>query len=722
MSLSPFSIRHKVAVSTGAVLALMALFGLQTADAQDDAPDEVVIFVLDLSGSMNEPFDNSRSKLDVAKAAFVEAFTNVSPDARVGLRTYGDQLEPTAPDDREESCSTDTRIVAVPAPLQREQLIDQVQGFTARGDTPMALALEKASADIPAGATGTIVLFSDGRDECFDADLDGDAANGPSFGQDPCAVAESITSRSSAVDRVVTVGFRADSAAETELRCIAEATGGSYTSIESPSDARDALPELLVQLSAPREAQRFIGREIVGASSLDADPPSFERLDDVGVDQILYTDSIEMNTAKVYRFDDFGPEAGTLTATVFGLPAQADIEFDLSAWVPDLNRGFFEGEHADTNAGLPARPTASIRCTECQISGGPHDVLWVLRLQSTNPEITGTYEIEVLTEGEAFGGTSSSCTAPQACFYPREVEQLREQLAQTSDVLAGDTDALASQALLDERDALRESTVADQERIALAEARTLELDERIATAPAQGNTYRLPMLMVGAGALLAFAPVDRLRRNREDDSVQDELVETDGPAPPAAEPTAAAAVEAEKAGPSLDVGPPPAISPNRKGSGNNWDAELEAAKAALAEQLPERPAMESATPEALAMPASSGSGLAEAMAQRQEQQAAEQQAIAQDAIEQEVTEHQAAEQPAIEQQAIEQPAAQQQAAAQQPAAHQQAIAPEQAAAHQQASAASTLEAGWYQDPGQPDQYRWWDGQGWTEHTSKPGEQ
>ena len=79
------------------------------------------------------------------------------------------------------------------------------------------------------------MLFSDGRDECFDADLDGNPATGPSYGQDPCEVAKSITSGNAAVDRVVTVGFRANSAAETELRCIAESTGGTLKPPKMPA-------------------------------------------------------------------------------------------------------------------------------------------------------------------------------------------------------------------------------------------------------------------------------------------------------------------------------------------------------------------------------------------------------------------------------------------------------------------------------------------------------
>ena len=253
---------------------------------------------------MNEPFDGDQTKLDAAKEAFVEAFTNVSPDAQVGLRTYGDQIAPTSPELREPSCTEDTRVASPVARLQREQLINQVQGFTALGDTPIGLALNAAAADIPAGATGTIVLFSDGRDECFDADLDGDPAQGPSFGQNPCTIATSITNGGQ-VDRIVTVGFRADDTAEAELRCIAESTGGSFTSIETPEDAQNVLPELLVNLSAPREAQRQTGRAIEGTTSIET-APSLVRLNEVGSESVLYTDSIEMNSRRIYRFDNYG--------------------------------------------------------------------------------------------------------------------------------------------------------------------------------------------------------------------------------------------------------------------------------------------------------------------------------------------------------------------------------------------------------------------------------
>jgi hypothetical protein len=654
----------------GAVLLLVPLLGAfaSPAHAQGDDSDNVVIFVLDLSGSMNEPFDDERTKLDVAKAAFTEAFANVSPEARVGLRTYGDQIPAAAPGSREASCTTDSRIANGVAPLQREELIAQVQGFTALGDTPIALALQQASTDMPAGSTGTIVLFSDGRDECYDADLDGDPASGPSYGQDPCEVAKAITNGDAAVDRVATVGFRADNAAEAELRCIADSTGGSYTAIESPQDARDALPQLLVQLSAPREAQRLIGRQIQGATSTD-DAPDFTHLDQVNATGLLYTDSIDMNSVRIYRMPEYGPDGGTFTATVFGLPPEPGIAFDMHIFVPKLDQRFFQGQHGDFNVGLPQRPTASIRCTDCQITGGPHEAFFVVTLDSDGTGPEGSYELEILTEGPGFGGITTSCSAPQECFYPQEIIDLTEQLESSRSELNIGVGELASPGLIAERDQLRVDTSDEQNAVDAANARAQELEERIPLAPTKSNSFGLPLLMILGGAGLAFAPMHRLRRAAKHDTKkkEDEDAELE-PAPVSA--PAQAQVTAERTRPTLDnVGPTPAVRPNLKNQGNDWDVELEAAKAALAQQRPERaPNPEVAEPLAASEPSAAPA------------------AAPDESVKGQFTTDQHA-------------------------------AAKAAAGKIAAQQTTEQAAGWHEDPAIIGQFRWWDGSTWTGHTA-----
>jgi Ca-activated chloride channel family protein len=85
-------------------------------------PESVVIFIMDLSGSMNEDFGNGRTKLDMAKDALRTSFEHVSDDESIGLRVYGDQQPSQPPVARQVNCETDTR-VAVPVGQGDAQLL-----------------------------------------------------------------------------------------------------------------------------------------------------------------------------------------------------------------------------------------------------------------------------------------------------------------------------------------------------------------------------------------------------------------------------------------------------------------------------------------------------------------------------------------------------------------------------------------------------------------------
>ena len=489
-------------------------------------PPTVVIFVIDLSGSMNEPFDGDRTKLEVAKEAFSEAFTNVSPSAFVGLRVYGDQLDAQAAAQREQNCTEDTRLVVPITQIDREGLIEEVQSFDARGDTAIGLALRAANDDIPDGALGTVVLFSDGRDECFDADLDGDPANGPSFGEDPCEVAKDIAGDGVdlRIDRVETVGFGADEAAELELRCIADSTGGSYTPIETPADARDLLPELLADISSPREAERLGGEPIEGTPDENG-APELPRLDGSGSTDGRYTDSIEMNSERWYQVTEFGPGGGTFTATAFGLPAQEGISFGIRVYLPEADRTFFDGRVND-NAGLPRRPTVSVRCPGCSISGGPNEIYWIVSLSSENSELGGVYDIELLTEGPAFGGLSTSCEEPQECWFSQEVasrtvalEEAQAEYEQlVADAVPPETAERRNQ-LLQERDQSASDLLAAEAEAKAAEDAASETQARAATLQqaadelgGESTSLGLP-LVLGLGGVAAGAAGLLMRRN-----------------------------------------------------------------------------------------------------------------------------------------------------------------------------------------------------------------
>jgi hypothetical protein len=407
----PIALSLLAAVSTGPTTAAVV-----------DVPDHVVIFVIDLSGSMNREFDGDQTRLDVAKDAFAEAFRDAKPEALVGLRVYGDELESKPPSQRKQNCVEDTRLVVPPGKLDRDKIVKQVKGFKARGDTLIAQALRSADEDVPNDALATIVLFSDGVDECYDADLDGDPGSGPSYGEDPCEVAKEIAGSGIdlRIDRVDTVGFAADSAAEKQLRCIADESGGSYTPIESPEDARNVLPVILAKVASPRKAERLAENTISGTPSQQG-APVLARLDGPAPANGRYGDEIGVNSEKWYLAEDFGPDGGTLTATVFGLPAREGIHLGISAYLSETDQTFFSGQERE-NAGIPLRSTASVRCPGCSVSGGPHDLYWIVSLSSDDSQLAGSYYMEILTEGPGFGGVDTPCEKPQACWYEAAIE------------------------------------------------------------------------------------------------------------------------------------------------------------------------------------------------------------------------------------------------------------------------------------------------------------
>ena len=649
--------------------ALAVLLAAPAADAQTGETDEVVIFVLDLSGSMNEPFDGQRTKLDVAKAAFVEAFANVSPEALVGLRVYGDQNPAAAPGQRGANCTEDSRLVVPVSTLQRNSLIGQVQGFTARGDTSISLALERASEDIPEGSVGTIVLFSDGRDECFDADLDGDAAVGPSYGEDPCVVAEGLAAGGK-VDRIMTVGFGADTAAEAELRCISSSSSGRYTPIETPADAREILPELLVELSTGRSAQRLGDRAITG-TALREDAPAMPRLDDPEAGSGIYTDSIGLGETKWYFLDEFGPGPATLTATVFDLPPEADISLDMALY--DALSDELRLERSAGNAGLPDRPSASIRCGECEIGDEAIGVYWRVGLSSGNPEVTGTFDLELATGGPGFGGRLAGCHEPLECWYPPELETRSQELVRLQNELADWDTGQASQDLLAKRSELRSELDVVQAEADATTAKAEEFEAILDAVPPKGKSFKLPLLMMLGGALLAFAPLDKLKREKkeaEEEDQADAAEATAGPGP--------AAVVAEPEAPASAIEMPVST-----------DTELPPVPVATVEPVE---AEVSATVEPVEAEVSATVAPVEA------------EVSAQAPVESSSTElevHTAA--------SIALRASQADSAA--------AIS----GAGTATALATSPDPGWYPDPLDPTQFRWWTGSEWTEYTGGDNE-
>jgi von Willebrand factor type A domain len=203
----------------GRALAIVSLvlaigFALSAGPASAQTGSRVVLFVVDTSTSMYG------QRLADTKSALMGA-NPVLPGADVGVRSFGGPCGDAG-----------IERLAI-APFDQPSFNSAVDSL-AVGDpgTPTPAALEAAGAALPRGGDRTIVLMSDGESSCGD----------------PCPTAEALKHRVGARFRIDTVGFHTPDQAESELACIARATGGTYVSVSDTA----GLDAALAQASAAR--------------------------------------------------------------------------------------------------------------------------------------------------------------------------------------------------------------------------------------------------------------------------------------------------------------------------------------------------------------------------------------------------------------------------------------------------------------------------------------
>ena len=244
--------------------------------AQDAASRGAMLIILDASGSMNEVDEDGVPFIDKAKAAVVELIDALPDDLDVGLRVYGHREPNTDP---VRGC-LDTELVAPVAPLDRDAIRTAVEGIDASGYTPIGLSLQQAANDLPEAGPRSIVLISDGVDTCAPPD--------------PCEVAAELYG--DAIDvRIESIGFLIDtgSAAEQQLRCIAESSGGEYRTVgradelisrlgEVATDVLDWRPPMTLN-GALEPAAAPLVPVILTPDWLAEVPPTFARSEYVGV-------------------------------------------------------------------------------------------------------------------------------------------------------------------------------------------------------------------------------------------------------------------------------------------------------------------------------------------------------------------------------------------------------------------------------------------------------
>jgi hypothetical protein len=213
------------------IAAALLSVPLSTAAQVNEPPAGAMLIILDASGSMNNVDEDGVPFIDKAKDAVLELIAALPDGMEVGLRAYGHREPNTDP---VRGCQ-DTELLAPVTPLDRDAIREALQGIEASGFTPIGLALQEAAADLPETGPRSIVLISDGEDTCAPPD--------------PCQIAEELYGDLFDV-RIESVGFLIDtgSAAEQQLRCIAESTGGRYRTVGSANALAARLGEVTDEL------------------------------------------------------------------------------------------------------------------------------------------------------------------------------------------------------------------------------------------------------------------------------------------------------------------------------------------------------------------------------------------------------------------------------------------------------------------------------------------
>ena len=223
-------------LAAGALGTLALLLAPAAARAQSQpAPskDAAVILVVDASKSMRADDGTGRPKIEAAKSA-LNTLARRAP--RTTRRSACASTAPrSAGPGRAKGCA-DTRLVSPVAPLDREGLKSEIGALTPRGFTPIGGSLRGAVEDLGTAKQKTIVLVSDGGDNCKPPD--------------PCGVAREIAK--GGIDlKIQAVGFQVKAGARRQLQCIADAGGGRYVDADNAQELGGQLRALTARALRP---------------------------------------------------------------------------------------------------------------------------------------------------------------------------------------------------------------------------------------------------------------------------------------------------------------------------------------------------------------------------------------------------------------------------------------------------------------------------------------
>ncbi|GAA3038132.1 hypothetical protein GCM10020229_56780 [Kitasatospora albolonga] len=218
----PLGLLAALAISAG---ALMHGFPAQADELGVEPPR--VDLVLDVSGSMRATDIQGKSRMEVAQKSINEVIDALPEETHFGIRTLG----ATYPgNDKNEGCK-DTKQLFPVGKTDKTQAKTAVATLRPTGWTPIGLALRGAAQDVGTGSTTRrIVLITDGEDSCAPPD--------------PCEVARELAAAGTHLV-VDTLGLAHDEKTRQQLLCIANATGGTFTDVQTQQQLTDKVKQLV---------------------------------------------------------------------------------------------------------------------------------------------------------------------------------------------------------------------------------------------------------------------------------------------------------------------------------------------------------------------------------------------------------------------------------------------------------------------------------------------
>ena len=310
------TVRTAALAAAATLLVGSAVSMPQPAIAEEPSQGKLLL-MLDASGSMKAKDPSGLTKIAAAKKALTGVVQALPDDAQVGLRVYGATQAGGKPT---KAACADTQLVHPIGPIDRGGLSRAVNGFQAKGETPIAYSLTRAMGDLGSSGKRNIVLVSDGEESCV---------------PDPCPTVRKLVG--SGIDlQIDTVGFGVGSKARKQLQCIAAAGHGSYFDAKDS----DALTTSLTKLSQRALRSFTITGTPVQATSAAEEAPI--------LDPGQYKDSFALGEAvRYYRLHRSAGSTARLSVTARP-PADPDIysseRLDVLVTTPEGKR--CDGENA----------------------------------------------------------------------------------------------------------------------------------------------------------------------------------------------------------------------------------------------------------------------------------------------------------------------------------------------------------------------------------------